>query len=53
MRALRQFKKTFWLYLADARLFNNGSDEPYGPVIIVALIFLAVLVNFILRVNQR
>lgn len=29
------------------------SDEIYGPVVVVALIFVAVLVNFILRVNQR
>ncbi|KAK4054994.1 hypothetical protein OIO90_003335 [Microbotryomycetes sp. JL221] len=33
--------------------YPGHHDEPYGPVIIVALIFVAVLVNFILRVNQR
>ncbi|KAK4050629.1 hypothetical protein OIV83_003355 [Microbotryomycetes sp. JL201] len=33
--------------------YPGHHDEPYGPVVIVGLIFLAVLVNFILRVNQR
>lgn len=30
-----------------------GADDLYGPIIVCTVIFLAVLVNFILRVNQR
>ncbi|KAK4695551.1 putative membrane protein, partial [Phenoliferia sp. Uapishka_3] len=33
--------------------FGGHHDEIYGPIVICAVIFLAVLVNFILRVNQR
>ncbi|GAA6028802.1 hypothetical protein JCM8097_007403 [Rhodosporidiobolus ruineniae] len=33
--------------------YGGHHDEPYGPVLVCALIFLAVLVNFILRVKHR
>ncbi|ORY84638.1 hypothetical protein BCR35DRAFT_278003 [Leucosporidium creatinivorum] len=33
--------------------YGGHHDEIYGPVVVVGLIFLAVLVNFILRVKQR
>ncbi|GAA5980789.1 hypothetical protein JCM11641_002652 [Rhodosporidiobolus odoratus] len=33
--------------------YAGAHDEPYGPLVVCALIFLAVLVNFILRVIHR
>ncbi|GJN90101.1 hypothetical protein Rhopal_003100-T1 [Rhodotorula paludigena] len=33
--------------------YGGHHDEPYGPVVVCVLIFLAVLVNFILRVRHR
>ncbi|KAL8280111.1 hypothetical protein RQP46_007441 [Phenoliferia psychrophenolica] len=33
--------------------YSGHHDEIYGPVIVCGLIFVAVLLNFILRVNQR
>ncbi|GAA5829896.1 hypothetical protein JCM3766R1_006693 [Sporobolomyces carnicolor] len=33
--------------------YPGHHDEPYGPVIVCALIFVAVLTNFILRVRHR
>ncbi|GAA5875323.1 hypothetical protein JCM8547_003204 [Rhodosporidiobolus lusitaniae] len=33
--------------------YAGHHDEPYGPLVVCALIFLAVLVNFILRVKHR
>ncbi|GAA5889583.1 hypothetical protein JCM6882_007076 [Rhodosporidiobolus microsporus] len=33
--------------------YPGSHDEPYGPIFVCALIFLAVLVNFILRVVHR
>ncbi|KDE04684.1 hypothetical protein MVLG_04908 [Microbotryum lychnidis-dioicae p1A1 Lamole] len=33
--------------------YAGHHDELYGPIILVGLVFIAVLTNFILRVNQR
>lgn len=39
--------------LTDRPLLLPPPDEPYGPLLLCIAIFLAVLVNFILRVQQR
>lgn len=49
MVRLRRGGSKLWLLLTPMA----PADDLYGPVIIVGLIFVAVLVNFILRVNQR
>ncbi|BGP17557.1 hypothetical protein JCM10213_004098 [Rhodosporidiobolus nylandii] len=33
--------------------YPGHHDEPYGPIVVCVLIFIAVLVNFILRVQHR